>query len=61
MTAEASFIRKGGVVRKDKETGEIYGHTGIPNLINLFKKFTQNILFIHFGSWFYKDSNAVKK
>jgi len=41
--------------------GELYGHTGVPNLFNLFKKFTRNILFLHFGSWFYEDIDAAKK
>lgn len=61
VITEASFLRQGGMVRKDRETGELYGHTGVPNLINLFKKFTQNILFTHFGSWFYEDITVAKK
>lgn len=55
IITEASFIRKGGMVRKDPETGALFGHNGIPNLIQLFKKATQTILFVHFGSWFYQD------
>jgi ribonuclease BN (tRNA processing enzyme) len=61
VITEGSFIRKGGIVRRDEETGKISGHTGIPNLINLFKKFTDNILFIHFGSWFYKNIKDSRK
>jgi hypothetical protein len=51
-------MRKGGLVRRDKE-GNIYGHTGVPNLINLFKKLAKKILFVHFGAWFYKDTKAA--
>ena len=61
VITEGSFIRKGGLVKKDKKTNEIYGHTGIPNLINLFKNFTKHILFIHFGTWFYKDIKKAKR
>jgi len=61
VITEASFYREGGLVRRDKKTGEIYGHTGIPNLINLFKKFTSHIIFLHFGTWFYKDIKQARK
>ncbi len=61
VITEGSFIRKGGMIRRDKESGDIYGHAGVPNLINLFKKFTGNIVFMHFGSWFYKDIKKAKK
>ncbi len=61
VITEASFMRKGGMVRRKKETGEIFGHTGVPNLINLFKKFTNKFLFIHFGAWFYKDIQEARK
>jgi hypothetical protein len=40
-------------VRKDKLTGRPYGHTGVPDLIALFKDFTRHILLVHFGAWFY--------
>jgi ribonuclease BN (tRNA processing enzyme) len=55
VITEASCLRKGGLVRKDKKTSLLYGHTGIPDLVNLFKKFSQDIVFVHFGGWFYKD------
>jgi len=61
VITEASFIRKGGMVRKDRDTGQIYGHTGVPNLIDLFKQFTSHILFIHFGNWFYKGAKAARE
>ncbi len=62
VITDGSHIRKGGRVFKDKETGQIYGHTGIPDLVNFFRNFTANILFLHFGSWFYEDvSKSVKR
>lgn len=61
VIAEASFMRKGGLVRRKEETGKIFGHTGVPNIINLFKKYTHTILFIHFGAWFYKDMQESRK
>ncbi len=61
VITEASFLKKGGMVRRDKETGQIYGHTGVPNLINLFKKYTDKILLVHFGEWFYKNTQKARK
>jgi ribonuclease BN (tRNA processing enzyme) len=57
VITDGSYIRKGGFIKKDKETGQIYGHTSIPDLINLFQHYTKHILFIHFGNWFF---NGVK-
>lgn len=56
IITDGSFIRKGGMVRKDKESGILYGHNGIPNLIDLFKDYTKKMVFVHFGSWFYDDT-----
>lgn len=61
VITEGSFMRKGGFIRKDKETEALYGHNGIPNLIDLFKPYTHNILFIHFGSWFYKNIGSARQ
>lgn len=61
VITEASFMRQGGMVRRDKKTGEIFGHTGVPNLIHLFKKFTSKIILIHFGSWFLNNPPKAKK
>ncbi len=65
VITEASFLRKGGMIRREKETGQIYGHTGIPNLITFFKNYTHTMLLVHFGAWFYKDiqksRSAIKK
>lgn len=55
VITDGSYLRKGGLILKDRETGQLYGHTGIPNLINMFKDFTRNILFIHFGGWFFES------
>lgn len=61
VITEGSFIRKGGMIIRDKETHRLFGHNGIPNLIDLFKPHTKHILFVHFGSWFYQDVKAAKK
>jgi ribonuclease BN (tRNA processing enzyme) len=55
VITEASFLRKNGMVRKDMETGMLYGHNGIPNLVRMFKDAAKTILFVHFGSWFYES------
>jgi len=61
VITEASFIRKGGRVSRKKESGKIYGHAGIPDLLRFFQRFTRHICFVHFGSWFYKDVEAARK
>lgn len=63
VITEASFIREGGMIRRDKKYNKPYGHAGVPNLIRLFKPFTNHIVFMHFGSWFYNKGaqNARKK
>ncbi len=58
VVTDGSYLRKGGMIRKDKETGALYGHAGIPNLIDFFRPFTKNILFVHFGNWFFRDIEA---
>lgn len=60
IITEASFDREGGRIKRDDASGKIYGHTGVPNLMRLFSKFTKHILFVHFGSWFYADVQAAK-
>ncbi|HET9826586.1 MAG TPA: MBL fold metallo-hydrolase, partial [Chitinophagaceae bacterium] len=60
VITEASFIRKGGIVRKNAR-GEKFGHAGIPELIQLFRKHTQRIILTHFGTWFIKDPVAGRK
>jgi glyoxylase-like metal-dependent hydrolase (beta-lactamase superfamily II) len=61
VITEGSYIRKGGLVRKDKKTGKIYGHTGIPDLVHLFKDYCNHIVLMHFGSWFYRDTGQARK
>ena len=58
---EASFIREGGMIRRDRTTGQAYGHAGVPNLIELFAKFTTTILFTHFGGWFYAGARESRR
>lgn len=60
VITEASYLRKGGMVRRTVE-GQLYGHTGVPNLIQFFKPYTKIMLFVHFGAWFYKDSARARK
>jgi len=56
VITDGSFIKEGGMIRRDKETGEIYGHSGIPNLYKLFNKLeAKKIVFTHFGSWMMED------
>lgn len=57
VITDASFSRKGGLVRKNK-CGEMFGHAGVPDLVSLFKGFTSRIVFTHFGTWFLKDTYA---
>lgn len=52
IITEASFFEAGGMIRRIKETGRIYGHAGIPNLFKLFQPYAKKILFVHFGNWF---------
>jgi hypothetical protein len=61
VITDGSYLRAGGLIRKDKVTGQIYGHNGIPDLIRLFKPFTQHILFVHFGGWFFKDIKDARR
>lgn len=61
VICEGSFLRKGGRTSKDKKTGKLFGHNGIPDFIHLFKPFTNTILFTHFGSWFYDDVKESRK
>ncbi|MBD3191834.1 MAG: hypothetical protein GF308_14400 [Candidatus Heimdallarchaeota archaeon] len=60
VITDGSFIRKGGMIRRDDE-GTIYGHKGIPGLVRLFSRFTEHVIFTHFGSWFYKDMQEGRK
>jgi hypothetical protein len=61
IITDGSYLRKGGMIRKDPATGFLYGHNGIPDLIRLFCDLTDHILFVHFGSWFFKDIVKARK
>jgi glyoxylase-like metal-dependent hydrolase (beta-lactamase superfamily II) len=61
VITEGSYLRRGGLVRTDPASGRPFGHTGIPNLIELFRPFTSRIVVTHFGSWFYKDIAAARR
>lgn len=61
VITEGSFFRKGGMIRRDKKSGKIYGHTGVPDLIRIFSKHTGHIVLMHFGKWFMKDVEASRK
>jgi glyoxylase-like metal-dependent hydrolase (beta-lactamase superfamily II) len=61
VVTEASFLRRGGMIRRDRATGVAYGHAGVPNLVELFAKFTAHILLVHFGSWFYEDARGARR
>lgn len=55
IITEATFINKGG--RINRSGNKIYGHTGIPDLIRIFKPMTKKIVFTHYGDWFFEDVN----
>ncbi len=61
VITDGSFMRRKGMVRRDKVTGSAYGHNGISDLVNLFRDFTDRIVFTHFGSWFFRDIERSKK
>jgi ribonuclease BN (tRNA processing enzyme) len=61
VVTEASFLREGGMIRRDRATGVAYGHAGVPNLMVIFRKFTASILFMHFGAWFYEDARQSRR
>ena len=53
ITEGSSFDRD--LIRRDKETGEIYGHSSIPRLVSLFKRLNaKTIVIAHYGSWLVK-------
>ncbi len=58
VITEGSYIRRGGLVRTDPASGRLFGHAGIPDLIEFFSRFTSRIVITHFGSWFYRDIPA---
>ncbi|MFI5195552.1 MAG: MBL fold metallo-hydrolase [Chitinophagales bacterium] len=59
VITEASFFRKGGFVRH--RDGQAFGHTGVPDLVSMFKEHTNRIVFTHFGSWFINNIDESTK
>jgi ribonuclease BN (tRNA processing enzyme) len=55
---EGSFMRRGGLVRRDPATGRSHGHAGIPDLVDLLAPLSRRIVVTHLGSWFYRDIAA---
>jgi Predicted exonuclease of the beta-lactamase fold involved in RNA processing len=60
VITDGSFMRRGGLIRRDKASNLI-GHSGIPDLVELFRDYTERIIFTHFGSWFYEDTERSKR
>ena len=60
VVTEASFFRKGGFVKRDKTTGTIFGHTGVPDLVRIFRDYCRRIVLVHFGGWFYEDMRGAR-
>ncbi len=59
---DGSFIRRGGLVRRDPATGRDHGHTGIPDQVEFFSQLARRIVVTHLGSWFYHDiPGSVRK
>lgn len=54
VITDGSFIKPGGRVIRDQESGVPYGHNGIPDIAKLFAPFTHRIVFTHFGEWFFE-------
>lgn len=61
VITEGSFMRRGGLVRRDPDTGRPHGHTGIPDLVQFFAPIARRIVIAHLGSWFYRDIPAAVK
>jgi ribonuclease BN (tRNA processing enzyme) len=61
VITEGSFIRSGGLIRLDAQTGEPVGHNGVPDLVDFFSRFTQCIVITHFGTWFFKDISKSRR
>jgi ribonuclease BN (tRNA processing enzyme) len=61
IITEASFIHKGGFIKKHPQSGKLYGHNGVPDLIRLFSPFTSHLLLVHFGTWFYENMRQSRR
>lgn len=61
VITDGSFIRRGGLVRRDPVTGKRFGHAGLPDLVAFFRRFTSRIVVTHLGSWFYADVSDSRR
>ncbi len=61
VITEASFVRKDGMIRRYRDTGELYGHSGVGRLIGRFADFCNRFVLMHYGSWFYRDVKAARR
>ncbi|HEY7237340.1 MAG TPA: MBL fold metallo-hydrolase [Gemmatimonadaceae bacterium] len=61
VITDGSFMRRGGMVRRDPRTRKLFGHAGIPDLVDFFRRFTRRIVITHFGSWFYHNIPASRR
>jgi len=59
VITDGSFIREGGRVFGDKK-GNVWGHKGIPDLIDFFSEYTDRIIFTHLGKWLLEDVEVGK-
>lgn len=59
IITEASFIKKGGMIRRKND--QIFGHTGIPDLVRILSPHTSRMVFMHYGSWFFEDVKESRK
>jgi hypothetical protein len=54
-------MRSKGLIRLDARTREPFGHSGIPDLVKFFSRFTDCIVFTHFGTWFFTDISKSRQ
>ncbi|HEY9185015.1 MAG TPA: MBL fold metallo-hydrolase [Salegentibacter sp.] len=59
IITEATLINKGGRINRDGDN--IYGHTGIPDLVRILSPLSPKLIFTHYGDWFFKDIGESKE
>jgi ribonuclease BN (tRNA processing enzyme) len=61
VITEASSLDR-DLIRRDKETGEIYGHSSLKRLVQLFKELgAKKIVATHYGAWATDDFKKAKE
>ena len=55
VVTDGSFIRSGGLARRDAKTGRRFGHAGLPEIVAFYSRYAPRILIVHLGSWFFRD------